>query len=244
MADMRQLPLKRRHLRAFLIGASAMFAWQAVASANGVVSDPASEHSQEPGYDLIISGGRIVDGTGSASRYGDLGVLDGRISAVTPVHGLDTAAAKRRINAQGLVVSPGFIVALSWSGSVHQRDDGRLANKVTQGITTEVVGEGWTGAPANGRNGGDPRFFGQHGFDAWLQAMQQAGRATNVAAFVGATTLRMLAMGKSADAPTPAQLEEMRTALRLAMEDGALGLGSALSYPLQSVRPFWWRDAA
>ena len=130
-------------------------------------------------YDLIISGGRIIDGSGNAWFYGDLAVKGDRIAKITPAGLLSTANAKQRIDAKGMVVSPGFIDIQSHSRDAFLTGDGRVISKVTQGITTEIMGEGWTNAPANEntmkiggeRKPGVDSFQGERGFDQWLRAM-------------------------------------------------------------------------
>lgn len=176
--------------------------------------------------DVLLEGGQVVDGTGRPAFTGDVAIRGGDIVAVAPAGRLAQVAAKRRINARGLVVAPGFIDLLSQSVAPLLRGDGQMLNKLTQGITTEILGEGWSEAPSR-----EPPFAGPHGFDAWLRAMEQHRNTTNVGSFVGATTLRRFAMDDAAGPPNEAQLEAMRAALREAMEDGAMGLGSALIYP-------------
>lgn len=185
------------------------------------------------GYDLVIEGGRVVDGTGSAWFYGDLAVRGGRIVAITPPGRLRAVSATERLDATGLVVSPGFIDIQSHSRDALLDGDGRLVSKITQGITTEIMGEAGTNAPQSARTGGSGGhdFTGPRGFDRWLQAMQSNGASTNFGSFVGATTVRMYAKGMAQGPATPAELDTMRTVVRNAMEDGAFGLGSALIYP-------------
>lgn len=195
------------------------------------VAPPATPPAQ--GYDLVIEGGRVVDGTGGAWFYGDLAVLGGRIVAITPPGRLRAVSATERLDATGLVVSPGFIDIQSHSRQALLNGDGRLVSKITQGITTEIMGEAGTNAPQNARTGGSGGhdFTGPRGFDRWLQAMQSNGASTNFGSFVGATTVRMYAKGMAQGLATPAELDTMRAVVRNAMEDGAFGLGSALIYP-------------
>ncbi len=196
--------------------------------------------AQAQTYDVIISGGRIIDGTGNAWFYGDLAIRGDRIARITPPGMLRNATAKQTIDAKGMVVSPGFIDIQGQSRGPLLDGDGRLISKITQGITTEIMGEGATNAPANEKtmaNDTDAarrinsRFTGPHGFRAWLEAMQQHGSSPNFGSFVGATTLRMYGKGMAQGAPTAAELEEMRGAMKRAMEDGAFGMASALIYP-------------
>lgn len=187
---------------------------------------PSAAHGSLDPCDVVIEHGRLVDGTGRPAFAADLAVRDGAIVAVTPPGELRGVIAKRRIDAKGLVIAPGFIDVLSQSQRALLGGEGRMLNKLTQGVTTEVLGEGWTSAPSKA-----PRFAGPRGFGAWLLAMEQHGNTTNVASFVGATTLRRYAMDDAAGPPSPEQQGAMREALRLAMEDGAMGLGTALIYP-------------
>ena len=194
-------------------------------------------------YDVIVENGRLVDGTGAAWFHGDLAIRGDRIAAITPRGGLRAARATHRVDATNLVVAPGFIDIQGQSIGQLTFGDGRLVSKVTQGVTTEVLGEGSSLAPASARTQGDlagrppavraayESFRGPRGFDAWLRAMEANGTSVNVASFVGAGTLRQYGMGEAMGAAGPAALDSMRAALANAMQDGALGLASALIYP-------------
>jgi len=195
-------------------------------------------------YDVVIEGGKVVDGTGSAWFYGDVGVRGDRIAAVAPAGMLSDAQASERIDAEGMVVAPGFIDIQSHSRSALLRGDNRVISKITQGITTEIMGEGWTNAPVNEKivEAGDfidpdasqemiSRFSKPHGFGKWLEAMEERSPSVNVGSFLGATTTRMYAMGMAEGAPSNAQLDTMRAVVRRAMEDGAFGIATALIYP-------------
>lgn len=193
--------------------------------------------------DVVIENGRVVDGTGAAWFYGDVGIRGDRIAAVTPAGGLAGVDAVERVDATGKVVAPGFIDIQSHSRGQLLTGDGRLLGKITQGITTEIMGEGWTNAPANAntdRGAGlvDPEargerldFSGPRGFDRWLQAMAENGASPNFGSFVGATTVRVYAKGEAAGPATEAELDTMRAVVRRAMEDGAFGVATALIYP-------------
>ena len=175
-------------------------------------------------YDVVITGGRIVDGTGNPWFYGDLAIRGDRIARITPAGLLADARARVRIDARGLVVAPGFIDIQSHSREAFLEGDGRVISKITQGVTTEILGEGSTNAPSK-------EFNGRRGFKAWLEAMQQHGSAPNVGSFLGATTVRMYVKGMAEGPATADELRQMRALVRNAMEDGAFGLATALIYP-------------
>ncbi|MEO8452306.1 MAG: D-aminoacylase [Gemmatimonadota bacterium] len=192
-------------------------------------------------YDLVIVNGKVVDGAGNPWFYGDVAIRGDRVVRVVPRGMLGRAPARRRIDATGSVVAPGFIDIQA--GGPYLTGDGRSVSKLTQGVTTEIMGEGYTSAPISNLTLADlaasgpaavasaRRFQGDRGFDAWLRAMEAHGVSPNVGAFVGASTLRQYGMGLKMGAAGGAALDSMRTALRHAMEDGAFGLGSALIYP-------------
>jgi len=193
------------------------------------------ESSELAELDVVILGGRVVDGTGAAWFHGDVGIRGDRIARITRAGLLADAPAVERIDASGLVVAPGFIDIQSHSRRAFLTGDGRVVSKTTQGITTEILGEGWTNAPANEKTLATARaqesFEGEHGFDMWLRAMEEHGISSNVGSFVGATTIRVYAKGEEMGPATEAELELMRDAARRAMEDGAFGFASALIYP-------------
>ena len=223
-----------------LVVAALRFACGDGGDAGSVGAGSAGPH---PAMDVVIRNGRVVDGTGAAWFYGDVGIRGDRIAAITPSGGLADTEAATRIDATGKVVSPGFIDIQSHARGPLLAGDGRLLGKVTQGITTEIMGEGWTNAPANANTDAgaglvDPEaqgerldFSGPRGFDRWLNAMAENGGSPNFGSFVGATTVRVYAMGEAAGAASEAQLDSMRAVTRWAMEDGAFGVASALIYP-------------
>jgi dihydroorotase/N-acyl-D-amino-acid deacylase len=194
-------------------------------------------------FDVVIANGRVVDGTGNPWYYADVAIRGDRIAAIAPPHALDGVSAATRVDAKGLVVAPGFIDMQGQSATAFTAGDGRAISKTTQGITSEILGEGDTPAPANEKilalvPPGDTAsirvmrgFGGEHGFGAWLDAMQQHGVSVNVGSYIGAATVRSYAMGAAPGAPSPAQLDTMRRVVRDAMRDGAFGIASALIYP-------------
>ncbi|MGI9040395.1 MAG: N-acyl-D-amino-acid deacylase family protein [Gemmatimonadales bacterium] len=227
------------------LGALAVAALAACRPGSGT---PTVEPSADTRYDVIISGARVVDGTGNAWFLGDVGVRGDRIARVAPAGSLARAATPTRVDARGLVVAPGFIDIQGQSYDHLLLGDGRALNKVTQGVTTEILGEGYTPAPSNDRVESLLGFFvsdadsaagrtavagfrGPHGFGAWLEAMERHGISVNVGSFLGASTVRVYAKGMAEGAASPAELDTMRAAVSRAMEDGAFGLGTALIYP-------------
>ena len=212
--------------------------------ADGLPGAPKADSAIQPRYDVIIEGGRIVDGTGNAWFFGDVALQGDRIARVEPAGGLDGTMAGERIDAGGKVVAPGFIDIQSHSRSAFLYGDTRVVSKVTQGITTEILGEGTTDAPVNDRimaaespEPGSIRemhlesFRGRGGFDTWLRTMVGRGLSVNVGSYVGGSTIRVYGMGLEMGEAGPEELEEMRTAMRWAMEEGAFGLATALIYP-------------
>jgi dihydroorotase/N-acyl-D-amino-acid deacylase len=185
-------------------------------------------------YDVILAGGKIVDGTGNPWFYGDVALRGDRIVRVTAGGQLDRAQTKVRIDCKGLVIAPGFVDIQGGIG-------GPSISKITQGVTTEISGEGSTAAPANdktragsqslGRGLNDTSLDGPHGFDAMLKARESAGSAVNFGSFVGAATVRQYVKGMAPGEANSEEIAAMRQLVRLAMQDGAFGVGSALIYP-------------
>lgn len=186
------------------------------------------------GFDLVFAGGRVVDGTGAPWFRADVGVVGDRIAAIGRLEG---AAAKRRIDASGLVVAPGFIDMLGQS-EYNVLVDPRAASKITQGITTEITGEGQSIAPLNARMIADMKdVAARYGvtpdwttLDGYWKAFERARPAINLGTFVGAGGVRDLVIGKDERPATPAELAAMEAAVAQAMEEGAFGLSTSLAY--------------
>jgi dihydroorotase/N-acyl-D-amino-acid deacylase len=185
-------------------------------------------------FDLIFVGGRVVDGTGAPWFRADVGITGDRIAAVGD---LSRATAKRRIDATRLVVAPGFIDMLGQS-EYGVLVDNRAASKITQGITTEITGEGRAIAPLNAvmiaerkdtwaRYGVTPGWTTLAGY--W-KAFERARPAINLGTFVGAGGVRELVIGKDDRRATPDELAAMEKAVAQAMEEGAFGLSTSLVY--------------
>ena len=195
-------------------------------------------------YDIVITNGRIVDGTGNAWFWGDIAVRDGRIARITPRGLLAAANAARHIDAAGQVVAPGFIDIQAQSYDNFMTGDGRALSMVTQGITTAILGEGNTPAPVNdkmlaaltdtaGRRLAS-RFTGPHGFSAWLDFMVARGVSENVGSFVGSGTVRAYSKGESLTPLTVAERDTVYAMVGRVMQDGAFGIASALQYPVDN----------
>jgi len=194
----------------------------------------AQSHAQKQSYDFIISGAHIVDGTGAPWFVGDLGILGDRIAAIGDLH---SATAKKRIDAAGLVVSPGFIDVQGQS-EFNLLVDNRAAGKITQGVTTEITGEGTSIAPLNDPMVADLKdeatkygvALDWRSMDEYLRRLERARPALNLGTFVGAGGVRTYVMGKDNRPATSAELEKMRQTVAQAMKQGAFGLSSALQY--------------
>ena len=189
---------------------------------------------QRSTFDLIFAGGRVVDGTGAPWFRADVGIVGDRIAAIGD---LSTAAATRRIDASRLVVAPGFIDMLGQS-EYNVLVDNRAASKITQGITTEITGEGRSIAPMNARMIADAKDTWAHygvtpdwtTLAGYWKAFDRARPAINLGTFVGAGGVRDLVIGKDDRRATPAELEAMEAAVAQAMEEGAFGLSTSLEY--------------
>ncbi|MGA9526513.1 MAG: D-aminoacylase [Terriglobales bacterium] len=191
-------------------------------------------YAGEPTFDVVITNGHIVDGTGSPWYSGDVGIRDGRIAAIGE---LSAATRKRTIEAAGKVVAPGFIDMLGQSEMTILVDP-RLPSKIYQGITTEITGEGGSAAPlTKAIVEADRPVYAHYKIDADWQTFRQyfarlekQGIGINLASYVGATQVRRVVLGDADVEPTPEQLEKMKMLVRDAMRDGAVGVSTALEY--------------
>ncbi|HEY0873766.1 MAG TPA: D-aminoacylase [Vicinamibacterales bacterium] len=189
---------------------------------------------QSARFDVVIRGGTIYDGTGSPGRRADLGIRGDRIAAVGDLSNADAANV---VDASGLAVAPGFINMLSWA-TESLLIDGRSQGDIRQGVTLEIFGEGSSMGPLSDemkkrivKEMGDVKYeITWTTLSEYLQELERRGISTNVASFIGATTLREHVIGLEDRQPTPEELERMRALVRQEMEAGALGIGSSLIY--------------
>jgi dihydroorotase/N-acyl-D-amino-acid deacylase len=185
-------------------------------------------------FDLVITNGHIIDGTGSPWYSGDIGIRAGKVAAIG---NLAESARARTIDAHGMVVAPGFIDMLGQSEMTILVDP-RLPSKIYQGITTEITGEGGSAAPLNDaiiqadRSGyehyhitPDWRTLGEY-----FARLEKQHIGINLASYVGATQVRRMVLGDEDKQPTPAQLDQMKQLVRDAMHDGAVGVSTSLEY--------------
>jgi N-acyl-D-amino-acid deacylase len=186
------------------------------------------------GYDLILKNGWIVDGSGNPRYRGDVAVRGDRIAAVGFLGG---AQARETVNVAGLVVAPGFIDMMGQS-EINALIDNRVFSKITQGITTEVTGEGGSVAPLTDQlvlDDSDAMKKWHYredwrDLDGYFAQLAKQGSALNIATFVGATQVRLAVVGKANRAPTAAELERMTALVDTLMRQGALGVWTALEY--------------
>jgi N-acyl-D-amino-acid deacylase len=176
-------------------------------------------------FDVLIRGGMIYDGSGSAPYAADLGINADTIAAMGD---LRDAIGKKEIDASGMAVAPGFINMLSWADRSLILDP-RSMSDIKQGVTLEVIGEGWSPGPVRRKNKQDADSLwvtlGQY-----FNYMARRGTSPNLAGFVGATSIRIYEMGHANRKPTPDELARMKEDVRIAMEEGAMGLSTSLIY--------------
>jgi N-acyl-D-amino-acid deacylase len=188
----------------------------------------------KPEHEIIIRGGTLYDGSGAPAQTTDLAIDGDRITAVGDLSG---HSGEKEIDATGLAVAPGFINMLSWANeSLIQ--DGRSLSDIYQGVTLEVMGEGMSMGPMNDkmkeertRRQSDIRYdIPWTTLGEYLQHLEDLGISTNVASFVGASTVRVHEMGYEDRDPSAEELESMKQHVHTAMREGAMGLGSSLAY--------------
>jgi len=190
--------------------------------------------AQSAPFDVVITNGHIIDGTGSPWYSADIGIRAGRIAAIGNLH---DAARKQTIDARGQVVAPGFIDMLGQS-EMTMLVNPRLPSKIFQGITTEVTGEGNSAAPLNDAMIAADRAGYEHlritpdwtSFHDYFARLERQGMGINLASYVGATSVRRMVLGDADVQPTPDQLAQMRTLVDRAMQDGAAGVSTSLQY--------------
>jgi N-acyl-D-amino-acid deacylase len=187
-----------------------------------------------PEHDIVIRGGTVYDGLGSAPVVADVAIDDDTVSAIGPAGSLK---GRLEIDADGLAVSPGFVNVLSWANESLLLD-GRGQSDIRQGVTLEVMGEGWSMGPLTDRmreerlaRQGDLKYdIPWTTFGEYMEHLVAGGISPNVASFVGATTVRVHEIGYEDRPPTGSELERMQELVRQSMREGALGVGSSLIY--------------
>jgi dihydroorotase/N-acyl-D-amino-acid deacylase len=210
--------------------------WKSVLLTTVLLFSFAPLEAREPAlpFDLIITDGHIVDGTGSPWYSGDIGIRDGRIASIG---NLSDMPRHRTIDAHGMVVAPGFIDMLGQSEFTILVEP-RLPSKIYQGITTEITGEGESIAPVNDAilRADQEEYDHYHVHADWrtfreyFSRLEKQGMGINLASYVGATRVRRMVLGDNDVQPTPAQLEQMKEFVRQAMRDGAVGVSTSLEY--------------
>jgi len=190
--------------------------------------------SEQPEYDIVIRGGLVFDGSGQPPRFADVGIVGDSIAALGEnLRG----RVKLEVDATGFAVAPGFINMLSWANE-SLLQDGRSQSDIRQGVTLEVLGEGESMGPLNERmrkemvnRQGDIRYPVEWTtLGEYLEHLERRGISTNVASFVGATTVRIHELGYEDRAPTAEELGRMEELVKEAMEEGAMGVSSSLIY--------------
>ena len=195
----------------------------------------AQESSKPQSFDVLIRNGKILDGTGNPWYSGDIGVRGDRIAAIGKLQG---ATGKKMIDAAGKVVAPGFIDTLGQS-EMALLIDNRALSKLSQGITTEITGEGGSIAPQNEKTISPMKPVLEHyklkvdwtTLDGYFRRLEKQGTPLNIGTYVGAAQVREAVIGDDDRAPTPAELEQMKALVEQAMKDGAFGISTALIYP-------------
>ena len=186
-------------------------------------------------YDVLIRSGRVIDGSGNPWTYADVGIIGDRVAFVG--HASPGVTAKRTIDATGLIVAPGFIDMLGQS-EFNLLVDKQAVSKFTQGVTTEITGEGDSIAPTNDALNAEHADVLQHyhvtadwrSLEEYFQRLTKQGSGINLGTYVGAAQVRRLVIGTSNREPTPEELKDMEIAVDDAMSDGAMGVSTSLIY--------------
>jgi N-acyl-D-amino-acid deacylase len=187
-----------------------------LSSAALVSAAPAA--AAEFAYDVVIRNGRLLDGLGNPWLRGCIAIKDGRIAGIGRCDG----RGRREIDAHDHYVSPGWIDLMDQSGEVLQRN-GLAENKLLQGVTSAIAGEGGTPVPADQ-------------IDAYFRDLEAKGISLNFGTYYSSAQARVAVMGDGAGAPTPEQLEKMKELVATAMRAGAVGIATALIYPPDSFQ--------
>ena len=190
--------------------------------------------SQDPKADTVIQNGKLYDGTGAIPYLGTVAIKDDKIIYVGPQKDFD---ANHTVDASGKAVSPGFINMLSW-GVETLIEDGKSQSDIRQGVTLEVFGEGMSWGPLNDKlkaymkkNQGDIQYdISWTSLGEYLQFLEDKGVSTNVASFIGATSLRVNAVGYEDRSPNEEEMNLMKELVHQGMQEGAMGIGSSLIY--------------
>ena len=210
---------------------SKIFATTALALLLLAAADAGAQSPPVAQADILITNGHVVDGTGGAWFQADVAITGDKIVYV----GRAPVKAKRVIDAKGKVVSPGFIDMHSHS-EFGLALDGRGLSKITQGVTTEVMGEHLSAGPVLGPAVDDPMMVtppvkrSWTTLGGWFSYLQKKGIGPNIASYVGAGQVRASAMGYQNRQPTPAEMDKIKQLIRQAMEEGAFGLSNGMSY--------------
>lgn len=186
-------------------------------------------------YDLVLRGGNIYDGSGGDPFVGDV-AIDG--DTIVALGDIGDATATIEIDVEGLAVAPGFVNMMSWANE-SLIEDGRSQSDIRQGVTLEIMGEGNSMGPLNdamkaemAERQSDIRYdIEWTSLAEYLEFLERRGISPNVASFIGAATPRKYVIGHDDRPPTPTELDEMRAIVRVAMQEGALGVASSLMYP-------------
>ena len=206
-----------------------------IAALAALIALLAAACSSRPRYDVVLRNGQVFDGSGGTPFHGDVAIQGDRIAAVG---NLDSARGSTEVDVQGMAVAPGFVNMMCWANEslIH---DGRSQSDIRQGVTLEVLGEGESMGPLTDpmkaqaiKQQGDIKYkIEWTTLGEYLNYLEKRGVSPNVASFIGAATPRRVVIGENDRAPSPQELEKMRALVRQAMEEGAVGIASALIYP-------------